>query len=78
MVLDARLNGRSGRQEYQIRWVSPELEDSWEPEAVLKHAAGALAEFLVKRARAAEEAATAATAAKARELKQRQCLRLSF
>ena len=71
-VLDARLNGRTGRQEYQIRWVNPILDDSWEPETVLKHAATALAEFLAKRARAAEAATTAADTEKARELKLSQ------
>lgn len=71
-ILDARLNGRSGRQEYLIRWKADEEEDSWEPESALGSASGALAEFLATRAREAQAADQAAAAEQERAKKEAQ------
>ena len=58
--LDAKLDARSGRQVYLVRWAESDEEDSWEPENVLGNAAEAVSAFVAQRAVEAAEAAAGA------------------
>ena len=71
-ILDARLNSRSGRQEYLVRWKDDTEDDSWEPESGLGNATEAIAAFVAQRESDAQAASASAASEKEAALQAKQ------